>query len=398
MAVVAQSQRALILVAAGNGTRLAAGIPKAFVPVAGEPMLSRALRSALEFTTADDARWQYILVVPAAQLEQARSLARAAGVEPSALALVVGGQERQESVAAGLAALAEGAEIVLVHDAARPLTPAAQFHAVAAAVLERGHGVVPALPVADTLRQRGAASDDAVLGRTIDRSQLVAVQTPQGFPAAQLVDAYAAADALRTDDAAVYAAAGHTVSMVPGDARAHKITTPEDLRRLEQRLQQDALGALRIGSGFDVHAFDPEAPLWLGGLHWPGQPGLSGHSDGDVLSHAICDALLSAAGLGDLGSNFGTDDAAYAGAHGEVFLGETVERVRAAGFHIINVSAQVIANRPSIGSRRGELEARLSTLLGAPVAVSGTSTDGLGFTGRGEGVAVQATALLRPAE
>jgi len=187
--------------------------------------------------------------------------------------------------------------------------------------------------------------------------------------------------------------------VVPGDVRAFKITTPWDLRRAEI-LAGDAESRppaveTRTGVGIDVHAYDDARPLWLGGLYWPDEPGLAGHSDGDAMSHAICDALLSAAGLGDIGGRFGTSDDRFAGAHGDVFLGETIALVRGAGFVIGNVAVQVIAQHPKLAGRRVELETHLSALIGAPVSVSATTSDGLGFTGRGEGVAVISTALVQ---
>jgi 2-C-methyl-D-erythritol 4-phosphate cytidylyltransferase/2-C-methyl-D-erythritol 2,4-cyclodiphosphate synthase len=365
------------VVAAGSGSRLGASVPKAFVRVAGRTLLDRAL----DPVRALDPAVQLIVVVPAVP-----------GLElPVGAESVIGRATRQGSVAAGLSLLAPTVTTVLVHDAARAFTPVAQFERVIAAVRSTGAGVIPALPVTDTIKltDAGRALD------TVDRSTLVAVQTPQGFPAAQLVAAYAAATGEYTDDAALFAAAGHEVSVVAGDADAFKVTTPHDLARAESKVSPGSTrSGLRTGIGVDVHAYDDQSPLWLGALHWPGERGLAGHSDGDALSHAICDALLSAAGLGDVGSRFGTADPRFAGAHGDVFLTETVALVAGAGYAITNVAAQVIANAPKVGPRRVELEERLSALVGAPVSVSATTSDHLGFTGRGEGVAVMATALL----
>jgi len=336
---------------------------------------------------------QVVVVAPASHADAAREIAlRVAGVASDSISVVTGAASRQGSVAAGLAALGESVEVVLVHDAARALAPGILFDRVVQAVLDRGTGVVPSQPVTDTIKR---VDGDAVL-ETVDRSLLVHVQTPQGFPRAALDAAYAAADVEHTDDAALFAAAGHPVTIVAGEAHAFKITTPWDLRRAETVLAEAAPRgtSVRTGVGIDVHAYDAAQPLWLGGLYWPDEVGLAGHSDGDAMCHAICDALLSAAGLGDIGARFGTDDPRFAGAHGDVFLTETVALVAGAGYTVGNVSVQLIARHPRLGARRSEVESNLSALVGAPVSVAATTTDGLGFTGRGEGVTVIATALV----
>ncbi len=366
---------AVIVVAAGSGERLAAGVPKAFATVAGRPMLELALATLPTGV-------QLVIVAPASHLDAAQAMAPGACV-------VAGGATRQRSVAAGLAVLEPGIRTVLVHDAARALTPADVFERVIAAVESTGGGIIPVLPVSDTIKR---VNDTEVL-ETVDRADLVHVQTPQGFPRAELDAAYATAADDFTDDAALFAAAGGAVSSVLGDARSHKITTPADLRRAE--LEAAMSSDFRTGVGIDVHAYDAAEPLWLGGLYWPDEVGLSGHSDGDAMCHAICDALLSACGLGDMGSRFGTSDPRFAGAHGEVFIAETVALVTGSGFTVGNVSVQLIANGPRLGARRTELESHLSALVGAPVSVAATTSDGLGFTGKGEGVAVIATALVR---
>ncbi|MEO7123939.1 MAG: 2-C-methyl-D-erythritol 4-phosphate cytidylyltransferase [Lacisediminihabitans sp.] len=375
----------VILVAAGSGARLGTGEPKAFVRLGGVSILERALSAVTGMVEPA----QVVLVVPAERLDAARLIVAATRWGASEAVVVSGGDTRQRSVVAGMAALASSVETVLVHDAARALTPSALFDEVIAAVRATGAGVIPALAVSDTIKQTDAGG---LVERTLDRSSLVAVQTPQGFPRGQLVDAYAEVAEDFTDDAAVFAAAGHPVTVIDGDELAFKITTASDLRRAEGMTGSGQ--TMRTGIGMDVHAFDENVPLWLGGLYWPDEPGLSGHSDGDALSHAVCDSLLSAAGLGDLGSNFGTEDPRFAAAHGDVFLEATVRLVTDAGYSIGNVAVQLVGNRPKIGARRAELEQRLSAVIGAPVSVAATTSDGLGFTGAGEGVAVMASALL----
>ena len=394
---------AIIVVAAGSGTRLDAGAPKALVGIDSRSILRHALDGVFAAAPA-----QVIVVAPAGFEGDAETEAReAAGERVDLVRVVTGGATRQQSVSAGLAALWGDVTMVLVHDAARALTPPAQIDAVAAAVTDE-IGVIPALPVVDTLKR---VDGGAVVG-AVDRSELAAAQTPQGFPRALLESAYASALASGveyTDDAALFAAAGHVVRHIDGSARAFKITTPSDLERARHLLAETEGGAStaaahgasapaglpRIGIGTDVHAFGGEGNLWLAGLEWPGEPALSGHSDGDAVAHAIVDALLGAAGLGDIGEHFGTAHPEYAGAHAEVFLARTRELLAEAGFSIGNVSAQFQGNRPRFSARRAEAERALSAALGgAPVSLTATTTDGLGFPGRGEGISVTAIALV----
>jgi len=376
---------AVVVVAAGSGTRLGHEEPKAFAPLHGVTILEHALRGVFGAVEAA----QVIVVAPSALVARARTIAdHAAGAASGYVSVVAGGDTRQRSVAAGLAALGDEVEVVLVHDAARALTPSALIDRVAQVVLAGGTGVIPALPVSDTIKR----VDGERVVESVDRSELVHVQTPQGFPRADLVAAYASAADDHTDDAALFTAAGHEVVTVPGEARAFKITTPWDLHRAEQLL--DAGARIRTGVGIDAHRYDESVPLWLGGVYFADEPGLAGHSDGDAVIHAVCDALLSAAGLGDIGGRFGSSAPEYAGAASGVFLRETLALVEGAGFRVGNVAVQVIANRPRLASRRVEIEAHLGELVGAPVSVAATTSDGLGFSGRGEGLVAVATALL----
>lgn len=389
MTPLSAPRTAIIIVAAGSGTRLDGGGPKAFVEIEGRTIL----RHALEGVSAAQPM-QIVVVVPTGFEDMAADELRSAlGERVDLGSVVVGGSTRQDSVAAGLAALTDHIGIVLVHDAARALTPAALIDAVAAAVTTDA-GVIPALAVVDTLKR---VDGDAVI-EAVDRSVLAAAQTPQGFPRAALEAAYgraAASGEEYTDDAALFAAAGGAVRRIPGAERAFKITTPSDLERARMLLSTPS--APRVGVGTDVHAFGGEGNLWLAGLEWPGEQPLSGHSDGDAVAHAMVDALLGAAGLGDIGQHFGTAHPEYAGAHADVFLARTAHLLAEAGFAIGNVSVQFQGNRPRFSARRAEAEGVLSAALGgAPVTVSATTTDGLGFTGRGEGIAVTAVALVIP--
>jgi 2-C-methyl-D-erythritol 4-phosphate cytidylyltransferase/2-C-methyl-D-erythritol 2,4-cyclodiphosphate synthase len=388
----------VIVVAAGSGTRLGASTPKAFARIDGRSILRHALLGVFAAAPA-----QVVIVAPEGREEDALSEATAAGAgHRDLVSVVTGADTRQGSVAAGLRALREDVEVVLVHDAARALTPAEVFARVVGAIDAGANGAIPVLPVIDTIKR---VSGDEIVA-AVDRSELAAAQTPQGFRREVLDAAYAGAAMEFTDDAALVAAAGHPVVAVPGHPLAFKITTPADLERARHLVaapqspaaSHPAPVAPRVGVGTDVHAFGGDGTLWLAGLEWPGEAPLSGHSDGDAVAHAIVDALLAAAGLGDIGTHFGTDHPEYAGAHADAFLTRTAAILGEAGWRVGNVSVQVQANRPRFAARRLEAEGALSAALGgAPVSVSATTTDGLGFAGAGEGVSAFAVALVVPA-
>ena len=387
---------AVVIVAAGKGERLGAAVPKAFFPIASRTLLSHAVERAL----GASGLLQLIVAAPAELLSEARmTIENLAGESRIQIDVVAGGDSRQQSIANALVQLNPDVDVVLVHDAARAFAPTAVFDRVAAAVRSERRGVVPVGQVVDTIKR---VAGDIVL-ETVDRTELRAAQTPQGFIAEQLQAGYQNAEADHTDDAALMQSLGHEVGFVTGDPAAFKITTPADVDRAYALLANGSVtsaGAVRIGIGTDTHRFseDAEKPLYLGTVVWPGERGLDGHSDGDAISHAIVDAMLSAVGLGDIGSNFGVDRPEFAGANGEVFLRGAIELVGNAGWRASNISVQLIGNRPKVAPNRERVERILSDLLQAPVTLSATTTDGLGFLGHSEGVAAVATALLIRAE
>jgi len=380
------SKIAVILVAAGDGSRLQAGIPKALVKISDKTLLEHALENILQVQDLV----QVVVASHEDRVEEFASIAKAFAGDKVELAFTPGGLSRQGSIANALKEVTTSAGVVLIHDAARCFAPAAVFDRVARAVIETGSAVIPVLPVVDTIKN---VNQDVVLG-TVDRDGLRIAQTPQGFSREQIIKGYEAATADFTDDASLLQAQGALVSSVLGDAMAFKITVQADLEYAELLLGNKV--EQRTGIGTDVHRFseDESKPLYLGTILWPGEVGLVGHSDGDALAHAVVDSLLAAAGLGDIGSNFGVDKPEYAGANGSVFIAETLRLLADQGWSVVNVSVQLIGNKPKLSPRREEVEQALSALVGAPVSVGATTTDGLGFLGSSEGVGAVATALI----
>ena len=372
---------AAIIAGAGMGHRLGAQIPKALIQIDGVTLIERAFAS---LSTVVD---EIVITAPAGYEEQFRAI-----VGESAT-VITGGVLRSDSVNLALKSLSPSTKYVLVHDAARALATSELASRVLHELQSGESAVIPALNVIDTIKE---VDRDGYVRNTPDRSSLRAVQTPQGFAVEVLKRAHEASQDA-TDDAALVEALGIKVKTIPGEARAMKITNPEDIATAVTMIRPDS-AELRVGIGTDAHAFssDSSRPLWLAGILWPDTIGVDGHSDGDVAAHAICDALFSATNLGDLGSNFGVSEPQYAGASGISLLRETLARVTHAGFEIENVSVQIVCNKPKIGVRRAEAIAALSQALnGAPVSVTATSTDGLGFTGEGKGISAIATALVK---
>jgi 2-C-methyl-D-erythritol 4-phosphate cytidylyltransferase/2-C-methyl-D-erythritol 2,4-cyclodiphosphate synthase len=302
-----------------------------------------------------------------------------------------GGEHRTDSVRSGLAAIQGDA--VLVHDAARPFCPLAVIDRLLAQ-LEFVEGAAPVLPIGDTL-----ARADGLLGKAVERAGMVRVQTPQAFRLADLLRAYSAwsGDA-PTDETSVIRAAGMRVAAVAGDPSLEKLTTPADWAQAEDLLAARLVP--RTGLGFDVHAFAGEGPVMIGGISVPHSRGLAGHSDADVVLHAITDALLGAAGLGDIGEHFPPSDPQWKGASSDLFLVDAAARVSALGGIIDHVDCTIIAEEPKVGPYRDAMRSRIADILRIgvdQVSIKATTTEGLGFTGRREGIAAQAVASVRMA-
>jgi 2-C-methyl-D-erythritol 4-phosphate cytidylyltransferase / 2-C-methyl-D-erythritol 2,4-cyclodiphosphate synthase len=387
---------ALLVVAAGRGLRLGAGRPKQYLICAGRPLIAHTLEALA-------AAWPFSAVTIAIHPDDRALYDEAlAHLTPAAAGLLgppaTGGETRQQSVLAGLEALVPAKpDIVLIHDAARPF-PSPELVARAVQAAERHGAAAPGTPMSDTVKQVDA--DGRVLA-TPPRSALRAVQTPQAFAFPLILAAHrraaAAGVAALTDDVAVAEWAGAPAYVFEGEAANVKVTTMQDFNAAEARLMGDA-GEIRVGQGFDVHAFAPGDHVWLGGVRIPHSAALSGHSDADVALHALADALYGALAEGDIGAHFPPSDPQWKDAASKVFLDHAAGRVRARGGFIVNLDATLICEAPKIGPYREAMRARVAEIAGldiARVGVKATTTEGLGFAGRGEGIACLATATVR---
>lgn len=376
---------AALIVAAGRGERFGGAVPKQYRALSGVPMIRRTVQALLRHPSVD----RVLVVIDGDHGEHYRaSLGDLPLPSP-----VPGGATRQESVRRGLEALeAVAPDLVLVHDAARPLVDAGTIDRVIEALADHP-AVIPGVPMVDTLKR---ADVDGTVGATVDRAGLWRAQTPQGFRFGPLLAAHRLVEGQSlTDDSAVAEAAGLSIGIVEGNEDNMKITSAGDMARAERIL--GGMPDIRVGNGFDVHRLVPDRPLILCGVTIPHALGLAGHSDADVGLHALTDALLGALGEGDIGLHFPPSDPRWKDADSALFLRHVAAMVAERGGRTAHVDVTLICEAPKIGPHRDAMVARIAELTGleqARVSVKATTTERLGFTGRGEGIAAQATATV----
>jgi 2-C-methyl-D-erythritol 4-phosphate cytidylyltransferase/2-C-methyl-D-erythritol 2,4-cyclodiphosphate synthase len=382
---------AALIVAGGGGTRAGAGKPKQYRLLGDEPVLRRSLRLFTDHSAIG-------AVQAVIRHKDVAEYQRASARLPKCLPAVPGGKTRQASVLAGLESLVRTApRFVLVHDAARPFAEPALIDRAIKAVRKSG-AAIPAIPVSDTIKR---VDKSGMIKANVERGELRAVQTPQAFEFEPLLAAHrrAAQEGLHsfTDDAAIMEWAGEPVQTFEGSLTNVKLTTPEDFERANA-FSAHLLGDVRTGTGYDVHAFTEGNHVTLGGVKIPHTRGLSGHSDADVLLHAMTDAVLGAIADGDIGHHFPPSNEKWRGAASEVFLRFAAERVRALGGIVAHLDGTLICEAPKIGPHRDAMRAKIAEICGIEVSrvgVQATTNEGLGFLGRGEGIAAMATATVR---
>ena len=394
---------AALIVAAGRGHRIGGPLPKQYRQLAGRAVLAHSVQRFAAHARVDRVRVVINLADRPLYDEAVRESASAA--DATLLAPVAGGATRQESVRNGLESFADAPpELVLIHDGARPLVSGVVIDG-ALDTLEGHEGALPALAVSDSLKR--AAPGSTLVTGAVAREGLWRAQTPQGFRYPAILDAHrAAAGDNLTDDAAVAEQAGLAVALTLGDEDNLKITTEQDFARAERILAaQDgrAVAAAQVfetcvGMGFDVHRFGPGDHLMLGGVAVPHAQGVVSHSDGDVVLHAIVDAVLGALAAGDIGTHFPPSDEAWRDAESARFAAHALALLTERGGRLSHVDVTVICQRPKIGPHRQAILARLADVLGLDpgrISLKATTTERLGFTGRGEGIAAQAVATVR---
>jgi len=377
-----------VVVAAGRGERFGGAVAKQFEEIGGSSLIAHSVAALVSRAAVAGV----VVVAPRGELGEERgSLLRRL---PGVLDVVAGGLSRAASVRNGVERVREF-PFVLVHDAARPLASPALVEAVIEATREHG-AAVPAIPVSDTVKEDDGSGFAA---RTLERSRLRLAQTPQGARTSWLLEALERAAEQGTevtDEASALEGAGRRVRLVPGDPANIKITTPEDLARA-RRIWDGGGTGLRVGSGFDIHRVSADRPLVLAGVRFPGEVGLAGHSDADVVLHAAMDAVLGAAGLEDIGAFFPPEDPRFAGADSAELARQVACEVRNAGYGISNLDLTLLAERPRIRERVAEMRGSIASCFGltpGQVGLKATTLEGLGSLGRAEGIACQAVALL----
>ena len=383
----------VIIAAAGSAKRMGGGLNKQYIVLDGMPVLARSVDVFERNPHVDE----IVIVVKAGEEDRCRTEIVDAYGFKKVSCVMAGGSERQYSVRAALAALSPDCDYVLVHDGARPLVSDETVDAVIFACMETG-AAIPAVQVKDTIK----AVDGGVVCGTPDRSSLRAVQTPQGFEKLLLVKAYELLDqdggAVVTDDASLVEALGHPVCIVDGEEKNIKITTPADVKKAEIMMGEIRTDMMpRVGMGYDGHAFAEGKKLILGGVDIPHERGLAGHSDADVLVHAVMDALLGACSMGDIGRHFPDSDPAYKGIDSLKLLAHVGALLAENGWQIINIDATVIAQRPKIAPHVDKMRENIAEVLkisASQINIKGTTTERLGFAGREEGIAAQSIASI----
>lgn len=380
---------AAIIPAAGSGTRMNTAIPKQFLPLAGTPILARTVSkfACCSFIS------QIIIAAPKDSIADTENMLASFRVNETPVQVVQGGLRRQDSVSAALALVDEDIEIVLVHDGARPLVSADLIERCYQKIVDTG-AAIAAVPVKDTLKKEAPGP---IVGTTVDRTLLWQAQTPQGAQKSILVEAFEKGRDLEvTDESALLEKLGIPVSLVYGETTNIKITSPEDLEYGEKLLNQNK-NVIKIGHGFDAHRFAESRKLVLGGEEIDHALGLAGHSDADVLTHALCDAILGALGEGDIGRHFPDDDAAYKDIRSTRLLEQVVGLAAEQRFSIANADITIVCQAPKLAPHIEKMRANLAAcckISSRCINIKATTTEKMGFTGRQEGISCHAVVLL----